>query len=188
MRRTLSAAAVTAAALTLAGCQSTAIKTTPANTSGAPAAHTSSKDAPAAAPAKKAGVGSAIDLKGDNGDAIQVTLVKIVDPAKSANEYITPDTGKRYVAVQLRIVNKGSTVYDDDPQAEAKAKDALGESFDVDFADTTAGVSMDSGLKLAPGDTALGFVTFQVPAGQKVTQVQYSAGLFGGDVAQWMAG
>lgn len=192
MRCTLSAAVTATAALTLAGCQSTAttVNTTPAGTSAAPAAHTSAKGAPAtpAAP-KKAGVGSTIDLKGEKaGDVLAVTLVKIVDPAKSTNEYITPDAGKRYVAVQLRIVNKGTAVYSDDPQAETSAKDALGESFDVDFSDTAAGVSMTSGLNLAPGDTTLGFLTFQVPDGQKITQVQYSSGLFGGSVAQWMVG
>jgi len=192
MRRTALPVTAVAAVLTLAGCQSTTtVNTTPANTGAAQAAATTGKAAPATpAPApKKAGVGSTIVLKGEkDGDVLEVTLVKVVDPAKSTNEYITPDAGKRYVAVQLRIVNKGSAVYSDDPQMETKAKDALGESFDIDFADTTAGVSMDSGLNLAPGDTALGFLTFQVPTGQKITQVQYSSGLFGGSVAQWMVG
>jgi len=191
MRRTLSAAVTAAAALALAGCQSTAttVNTTPAGTSAAPAAHTSAKGAPATSAApKKAGVGSTIDLKSSDGAAIQVTLVKIVDPAKPANQYLGPDDGKRFVAVQLRIVNKGTVTYSDDPLAETSAKDALGESFDVDFSDTAAGVSMTSGLDLAAGDTALGFLTFQVPTGQKITQLQYSAGLFGKSVAQWTVG
>lgn len=190
MNRALLAMTTAAAAFALAGCQSTTtVNTTPANTSAAAATHAPTKGAPASSAAPtKAGIGSAIDLKGDGGDFIQVTLVKIVDPAKSTNEFLTPDAGKHFVAVQLRIVNKGGAVYSDDPQMETKVKDALGESFDVDFADTTAGASMDSGLKLAPGDTALGFLTFQVPDGQKIAQVQYSVSLFGGNVAQWMVG
>jgi hypothetical protein len=193
LRRTLSAAVTATAALTLAGCQSTAttVNTTPAGTSAAPAAHASVKGAPATSAApKKAGVGSAIDLRDKlSGDALQVTLVKIVDPAKSTNQFLTPDAGTRYVAVQFRIVNKGKTVYSDDPQLEAKAKDALGESFDPELAAiTSAGVALDPGLKLAPGDTALGFLVFQVPTGKKITQVQYSASLFGGTVAQWTIG
>jgi hypothetical protein len=193
LSRALSAAVFVTAALTLASCRSTtAVNTTPASTSaaGAPDA-TSAKSKPAAtptAPAKKAGVGSAIDLKGTGGGALQVTLVKIVDPAAPDNEFLTPSAGTHFVAVQLRIVNKGTAAYSDDPQMETKVKDAEGESFAINFGGTTAGTAMDPGLNLAPGDTALGFLTFQVPDGKKITQVQYSVSLFGGNVAQWTIG
>lgn len=188
MRKSL--LAVPIAAALISGCASigSTVKTTPVN-QGAP---TGGQKAAAAssAPAKpKAGVGSAIDLKGVNsGDDLEVTVVKIADPDSSTDGFSSPDAGKRYVSVQFQLVNKGTGTYSDDPQIDVAVKDAAGQSFDPEImvSATKAGEQMSSSINLAPGDKALGFLTFQVPTGDKVAVVQYklNAGM-AGDVGEW---
>lgn len=194
MRRTLTATTAIALTAALGACTSTSVNTTPvgANQVQTSAAHSSAAAAPAtsSSAAKKAGVGDTINLNSTKaGNTMQVTLTKVVDPSTAANEFSKPDAGKRYVAVQIRIANHGQATYSEDPQILVKAVDALGQHYDVDFGtDTTAGPSMDSGLKLAPGDATLGFLVFQVPTGQKIVTVQYTLSTLGGAVAQWTTG
>lgn len=189
MRRTLLLAAAT---LLLAGCSKSTptVNTQPVQ---APAAASTSAPSKAAtstpsAPAKKAKLGDTVNIKARDTD-LAVTLVKIVDPAKGTDEFMHPDVGKHYVAVQIRIVNQGQKVYSDDPAADVKAKNADGESMSTAFTTTTAGADLPTSVDLTPGDAALGFVDFEVPDGQKITQVQYALVSFGGDsVAQWTVG
>ena len=192
MHRTLSAAAAVALATGLTACSSSKVSTTPANSPTVPAAaaHSTapSTAATTSASQKKAGLGDTIEISGRD-TKLAVTLVKIVDPAKGSDDIIVPDAGKHFVAVQVRIVNKGQKVYSDDPAADVKVKNAVGETMSIAFATTTAGADMPNSVDLTPGDTALGFVDFQVPDGQKIAQVQYALLSFGGDsVAQWTIG
>jgi len=192
MRRTLSAAAVLALAGATAACSSNTVSTAPANTATtqAAAAHSTAPVAAAttSAPQKKAHLGDTVNIGGRD-TSLAVTLVKIVDPAQGSDEFTKPDAGKHFVAVQIRVVNKGQKVYSDDPAADVKVKNAVGETMSIAFATTTAGADMPNSVDLTPGDTALGFVDFQVPDGQKIAQVQYALLSFGGDsVAQWTIG
>jgi len=51
---------------------------------------------------------------------------------------------------------------------------------------TAAGAQMPSSVSLAPGDTALGFVTFDIPAGDAIAQAQYSINLaLTGTTGEW---
>lgn len=193
MRRTPTAAAITlAACAALSGCTSAKVNTAPAAppseavTGASHAAAAATTAAPS--PAKKAGLGDTVKLNARD-TKLAVTLVKIVDPAKGSDEFTAPDAGKHFVAIQFRVVNQGSGVYSDDPQADVSVKNAAGETMSIAFATTTAGADMPSSVNLTPGDTALGFVDFQVPDGQKITQVQYALISLGGDhVAQWTIG
>lgn len=194
MRRTLPTAAAVALTAVLGACTSTAVNTTPAgaNQVQTSAAHSSTVAAPASSSsaAKKAGIGDAIDLKGVKaGNVLEVTLTKLVDPSTPTADFNKPDAGKRYVAAQLKITNKGQNVYSEDPQILVKAKDGIGQVYGINFgSDTTAGQSLDSSLNLAPGDSTLGYAVFQVPTDQKITKVQYTLTPIGGSVAQWTIG
>lgn len=146
----------------------------------------------AAPAASKAGVGSAIDLPGENaGDDVQVTVVKVVDPDRATDGISTPTSGTRYVSVQFLIVNTGKNPYQDDPYNDVTAKDAAGDAFQPDLmvSSTAAGAQLDSTTNLAPGDKALGYATFDVPNGDNVTQVQYAlnGGMFGNS-GEWTVG
>lgn len=190
MKHALTAAAVLAAAAGLTACTSSSVNTTPANVASTPAGavHSSAAPATVSSAPKKARLGDTVNIS-DQKTSLAVTLVKIVDPAKGADEFTVPDAGKHFVAVQIKVVNTGKAVYSDDPQADVKVKNAAGETMSIAFATTTAGADMPLSVDLTPGDTALGFVDFQVPDGQKIAQVQYAVISFRGDnVAQWTLG
>ncbi|SEK24720.1 DUF4352 domain-containing protein [Streptacidiphilus jiangxiensis] len=122
---------------------------------------------------KTAKVGDTISLKGMDTSA-DLTVVKIVDNPAGADDFTTPDSGKRFVAVQFRIKITGSKAYSDSPSNGAKLVDSQGQSYDADVAsDTKAGTSFPAVVNLAPGATGLGFITFQVPSGVKITQIQF---------------
>ncbi|MEY9878069.1 hypothetical protein ABH931_007593 [Streptacidiphilus sp. MAP12-33] len=122
---------------------------------------------------KAAKVGDTIALKGMDTSA-DITVVKIVDNPAGADDYTTPDAGKRFVAVQFRIKVTGGKAYSDSPSNGAKLVDSQGQSYDADIAsDTKAGTSFPAIENLALGATGLGFITFQVPTGAKITQIQF---------------
>jgi hypothetical protein len=102
--------------------------------------------------------------------------------------FSTPNVGDRYVSVQFQILDKGTGTYQDDPQGDVAVKDAAGQTFEPDFVtSTSAGPQLPSAVTLASGDKALGFVTFDVPIGDKITTVQYSLG-FDSDTGEWTVG
>lgn len=192
MRRTIIATtALAAAALTGCSATSATVNTTPAATSAATsqAAAKASAATTSAAP-KKAGIGDTISLQGHvAGNVLDVTLVKLVDPAPPTSSDFAAPAGKHVVGVQLQIVNHGHDVYQADPQMATKVTDSAGETFTASITDqTSAGQEIDSGLNLAPGDKSLGFVLFEVPDGAKISEVQYLANTVGGNVAQWTVG
>jgi hypothetical protein len=45
------------------------------------------------------------------GEKMEVNLVKVVDPAQSANQFLQPTPGMREIALELRYKNVGSTTY-----------------------------------------------------------------------------
>jgi len=179
--------------LTLAACNdgTASVNSTPDKTTAAAAAP-SSKTPTKAAPKKPAPakIGDTITLHGmEGGSQLAVTMVKWVDPAKGADEYTTPDSGKRFVAVQVRIVNTGKGVYDDSPSNGIQVADTKGQRFDSDFNEVSAGPSMAPEVKLRPGDKALGYITFQVPKASRVAQVQFSMDSgFADEAGQWNVG
>ena len=188
MRRTPTIAAALTLTAALGACSSAKVNTTPANSAAAAATTHAAAPTSASTAPKKAHLGDTIEISGRD-TKLAVTLVKIVDPAKGSDEFTVPGAGKHFVAVQIRIANQGDSVYSDDPQADVQVKNAAGETMSIVFATTTAGADMPSSVDLTPGDTALGFVDFEVPDGQKITQVQYALVSLGGNhVAQWMLG
>ncbi|MFB7948475.1 DUF4352 domain-containing protein [Kitasatospora phosalacinea] len=180
---TLVLGAALLATATACGPSDSTVSTTPKSSAAAPAGGGGS--APAAAPespeSKGAGapavakVGDTISLKGfEKKDTADVTLVKVVDPAESADEFLQPEEGKRYVSVQFRIKATGSAAYTDTPAIGAKLIDAQGQSFDSTFAETKAGPEFPGAVNIAPGESSLGFVTFEIPSDAKVDKVQYA--------------
>ncbi|QKW21288.1 DUF4352 domain-containing protein [Kitasatospora sp. NA04385] len=174
--------ALLAAAATACGPTDSSVATAPKSSAAAPAATGGEASAPAAAPESGgagapavAKVGDTIALTGlEKKDTADVTLVKVVDPAESSNEYLQPAEGKRYVSVQFRIKATGSAAYTDTPATGAKLIDAQGQSFTSTFAETKAGPEFPGSVNIAPGDSSLGFVTFEIPADAKPDKVQYA--------------
>lgn len=174
--RTKLAAIATTAVIALTGCSAGSTVT---DTPNAPAkASKSAAKAPAeetpAAP-KAAKVGDTITLKGtEDGSKLDVTVVKTVDPAKSADEFTVPEDGHRWIGVQFQLVNTGSKAYSDSPGNGTQIADTQGQQFTSTFADISAGPSMASSVNLKPGAKALGWIVFEVPKASKADVVQFT--------------
>lgn len=165
-------AVVGALALTACGADSTVVDKPKENAAAEADSgkDTKKKDAP-----EVAKVGDTLTLKGmEDGSRLDVTVVKVADPAESADEFTEPGSGKRFVGVQFKLVNTGKKVYDDSPSNGAQVADSEGQQFDSAFADITAGPSMSSALKLKPGAKGLGWIVFEVPKASKVDTVQFT--------------
>lgn len=109
----------------------------------------------------------------------------MVDNAKGADQFTTPDPGKRFVAVQFQIQNVGTAAYDDSPSNGAKVIDTSGQQFDSTIGDTTAGPSLPSDTKIVPGQSALGFITFEIPTSSQLAAVQFGTDSGFGSTGQW---
>ncbi|MFD8756914.1 DUF4352 domain-containing protein [Kitasatospora sp. NPDC059577] len=157
---------------------------------GAPDAAAPAGGKPADAAKAPAKVGDTIALKGnDPADTADVTLVKVVDNPDGADEYTHPADGKRFVAVQFRIKASGKKAYSDAPGNSAKVVDAQGQAFGTTIADTKAGPSFQVPANIAPGETALGFVTFEVPKDAKLDKAQFGLDSgFAPQTGQWKLG
>lgn len=128
----------------------------------------------AAAP-EVAEVGDTLALEGmESGSGLDVTVVKVVDNAKSGDEFFAPEDGNRWIGVQFQLVNTGSKVYSDAPGNGAKLADDQGQQFGTVLADITAGPSMSSDVRLKPGAKALGWVVFEVPKASKSATVTFA--------------
>ncbi|MFJ8470025.1 DUF4352 domain-containing protein [Streptomyces swartbergensis] len=122
-----------------------------------------------------ASVGDTINLIGqEEGERVAVTVVKVVDPAKPENEFSSPDAGMRLVAVQFRLKNIGTQVIDEAPDNGAKIRDRQGQQFNSTITGTAAGPDFGGSVTLTPGDTALGFIVFEVPTASKIDRIQFT--------------
>jgi hypothetical protein len=103
-----------------------------------------------------------------------VTLVRIVDPAQPSNQYETPDAGDRYVGLEFKIVNIGTTAFQPEPTSDSTVIDTALHSYQSTFADLTGCPSFADSLTLNPGEAADGCVTFGIPTAPTIAKVQYS--------------
>ncbi|MEU2901333.1 DUF4352 domain-containing protein [Streptomyces globisporus] len=189
MRRTTVIAAVLTAGLlfTATACTEDDITTAPSKTGAAEetAAEPAAEDEPTKATVAK--VGDTITLKGqEDGEQVDATLKKLVDPAQPKDEFFAPEDGNRWVAAQFELTNTGTKPYADSPSNGAGVADADGQRFQATFADTKAGPSMTSDAKVPPGEKALGWITFEVPKGSKIVTVQFGLNSgFADQTGQW---
>ncbi|WP_416967538.1 DUF4352 domain-containing protein [Streptomyces sp. 4F14] len=142
----------------------------------------------ALAPASSDGkIGDTLSLTGSSGDEkLDVTLVKVVDPARAKDSYSQPDSGNRLVAVQFRLKNTGSDVYSDAPSNGASIIDQDNQRFDTTSTLTTAGADFPAHVIIRPGNTALGYLSFEVPDNSRVGTVQFSMNSgYSDDIGEW---
>ncbi|MDH6136384.1 hypothetical protein P3T37_005809 [Kitasatospora sp. MAA4] len=132
-------------------------------------------------------VGDTIALKGqESGSSADVTVVKVVDNAQSSDDYSKPADGKRWIAIQFRIKDTGTAAYSDAPENGTTVLDDQGQSYNSVVADTTAGQSFAVPANIAAGDSALGFITFEVPQAAKLDKVQFTLDSgFADQTGQW---
>ncbi|MCX5213401.1 DUF4352 domain-containing protein [Kitasatospora sp. NBC_00240] len=179
---------------TLAGCSAHSIETEPASKASTAAGSTAPAGSTAASgsaglpsgpsggnggnggTAARAQVGDTLELPGSaSGSRMAVTVTQVVDPAAPNDQFSTPRAGNRLVSVQFRLHNIGTAVYSDAPSNGAQVIDGQGQGFNADiFVTTQAGPPFPATVNVAPGDTALGFISFQLPAGSTLAKVQFT--------------
>lgn len=95
------------------------------------------------------------------------------------NDFSKPDAGKKFVAVELLIVNNSQSAMSVSTLLQMSMKDDTGQKYDVDFMASTAigGASVDG--ELAPGEKVRGKVGFQVAENATGFQFVFDASVFG---------
>jgi hypothetical protein len=150
------------------------------SSSGTPSATSSASSSPAQ-------VGSTITLTGnDPGEKMAVTLTRVISHAQPADEFSTPDPGKRFYAVQFRLADTGTAAYSDSPSNGTAVVDADGQSYESTLYNVAGCQSFPGSENIAAGDKGLGCIVFEVPARAKITKVQFTldSGM-GPDTGQW---
>jgi Domain of unknown function (DUF4352) len=165
------------------------IKTVPETvtvTEEAPAEETTTEAEPEES--TEAQVGDSITLHGSDAELeVRITVTQIIDPAPPKDEFFTPEGGARWVAVELRLVNVGTTVYDDSPGNGASLIDNKDQSYTETFAETSACRYIGTGLKIAAGDRRVGCLVFEVPERVKPRKFQMTLDSgFGPETGEWV--
>lgn len=173
-----------AAVATMAGCKSTSVNSTPVAT-----ADTQSAGASTTTPPSVAHVGSTVRVAGVNNLSANVTVTKVVDPATGADQFTTPDQGKRFVAVVLQIVSTTSSTLQGDADNDLTVIGSDNQTYQPDFSAVQGCTNFNSGsYTLSSGESTTGCVTFQVPTGVTVVKIRFepSSGLPGTKVGEWV--
>jgi hypothetical protein len=130
-------------------------------------------------------VGSQFDLRDASGDTYRVTLVKVIDPARSADQFSSPASGKRFVGLVFKIKALTGSPKNEDADTDAVLV-GDGQNYSADFEGIVGYTNFDTGtIHVAQGDTVTGSVTFQVPDGVTVSKVRWSALSGFGSTVEW---
>jgi hypothetical protein len=145
----------------------------------------------ASPPGAASGPGVGSTLTAHVGSAtLRVTLVRVLNPA--AGKGISPGPGTRFVGVELRIVNPGSSTVEVQPDLDTHVVDRAGALYNlgVDNGNLASCPGFANGTAaLVPGDSAQGCVGFEVPARPGLQTVRYAApGTPPAQAAQWTVG
>jgi hypothetical protein len=91
---------------------------------------------------------------------------------------VRPQSGHQLVAVRLRIVNTGHSVWTSNSDLGAEVTDQTDVSYSSDpaFTNVAAGTALPASMKLRAGKSTNGLVVFEVPAGTQVEKVRVSVG------------
>jgi hypothetical protein len=165
----------------LVGCSEQTITSEP-NTSESP--NESPSESEQGDPASAA-VGDTLTLHGfDEKLVVEVTVLKVIDPAKPNNNFFPPQKGNRFVALQLRLENVGEANYSDSPSNGAFLIDTEGQQYNADITDPV-GPALGS-PKISPGDERLGYITFEVGKGVEPAMFQFTLDSgFANETGEW---
>jgi hypothetical protein len=155
--------------------------TAPAAATSAPAA---SSPAPTPSAPLTATVGSTFKVTDSSGNVYNVTLQKIIDPAAGSDQFNQPDNGTRFVAAVFQVTGVSGTATDD-TNSDASLTGSNQQVYEPNF-NTIAGYTNFNGgdFNVTPGQSETGAVTFQVPSGVNVANIQWTVG-FSNSTATW---
>ena len=169
-------------ALGASSCDTTSptVNTSGSSTSASSSSNTASSSSK---PASAAHVGATISLPGES-----VMVVKVIDPAQGADQFTTPDAGKRFVGVEVTINDTGKAALSDDANSTLSVIGSDSQDYSADFSSISECTNFNNGsYNIASGQSQTGCVTFQIPNAVTVAKVQFTdnAGM-GSNTAQWL--
>lgn len=126
----------------------------------------------------------------DSGNAVSYTVSAdtVLDPARGADEFNTPDAGNRFVGVKFTITGTGGYAHDDSNN-DAVIMGSDGQTYTPDFSTLAAGTNFNGGdFGVTDNRTVTGWVAFQVPKGVSVDSVQWQPGSGDQQPATWTTG
>ncbi|GAA2417020.1 hypothetical protein GCM10010404_89420 [Nonomuraea africana] len=138
--------------------------------------------------AAAARVGEAITLAGnDPGLQVAVTVNQVFAAATSANAYMKPKTGYRYVGVQVTLNSTGQAVYSDAPSNGAVLIDSEGQQYRSTIGQISEGQSFEGSVSMNPGDSRKGVIVFEVPEKAVLTRFQFGLNSgFATEKGEWL--
>ena len=186
MKSRIVGAVISFSAVVLAACGSSQTVVTSGSTGSTAAGATTTAAAAVTTTSAPATIGSTLQLPDLSGGKVGVTVTGIVDPASGADQYTTPDPGKKFVAVEISIKNVGTTSGQPSPDNDVTVLDNTNASYSVDFNSVSECQSFNT-VSLTPGSTVTGCEVFQIPTANTIAKVQYtpSAG-FSNTTGQWI--
>jgi hypothetical protein len=121
-------------------------------------------------------------------DPLSVTASQVFDPATAAAGAGLPDSGYRFVAVLVSLVNNSAEEISDDANFTMTISGTDGQTYTADFGTVSECSNFydNSGFfDLAPGDSTSGCVIFQVPTAVSVQSISFSLAQGYLDTAEW---
>ena len=132
-------------------------------------------------------IGSSFELKDGSGNLYRVTLTKVIDPATGKNQFTVPVAGKRFVGLVFRVKALTGSPRDEDANNDAAVIGSNGQNYSADFGGIAGYTNFDHGaIRVSPGETVTGSVTFQLPEDVKVSTVQWTALSGFGSAVEWI--
>ncbi len=120
------------------------------------------------------GFGTAQVVHDFTGDALSVTVTQVVDPATAGSGSGGPDTGFRFVAVELAVSAPAGSV-EGDANYSMTVTGTDGKTYTANFGAVSECTNFTYGLfDLLADDSASGCVAFQLPTSIGVQSVQFS--------------
>jgi hypothetical protein len=120
-------------------------------------------------------MGSTVLIGGTNGDRLGVRVVKVIDPSSPGEGFSDAGPGKRYVAVEMVVANRGSATLEDDADADLAVVGSDRHTYGSDFETAAECPNFANGaFTVKRGASASGCVGFELPVGVAVKRVTFS--------------
>jgi hypothetical protein len=154
----------------------------------APRKHTLSPSTTTGSTASTAPALGAIEaVSTQSGHPYTVQVTSITDPATPSSSFEAPSAGKRLVAVNLVLVNKSTSIVQDDANITTTVVGTNNQTYQPSFDTVTTCTNFNSGqFTLTADSSSSGCVVFDLPDSVHVTKVLFEpTSLLSAEIASW---
>jgi hypothetical protein len=121
------------------------------------------------------------------GDPVSVTATQLVDPATAASGSGLPDSGYRFVAVDVTLSNPNTSgTIEGDANYSTTVTGSDGQTYSADYGTVSGCTNFAYGdFQIPPSDSATGCVVFELPTSVTVQSVHFTLAPNYLDTAEW---